>query len=172
MPSIPQPNGWRQSAAAHSVGAPADVQQRLATVQHLLQAERLAEALAEIAPHRTTHFLLENAFGVCQLRQGNLCAALASFMNLAASDAVRRDDFSIVVQLNLAATLILQGDVGEGVDIMQDLQDASHPGLGRLWSAVRAWESQMSESQSKMWRFFQIPPRRPVKIVPFPGELL
>jgi hypothetical protein len=145
----------------------------LKTVQLLLDAKQISEALAIAAPNRQLHPLLENAVGVCLLRAGDLAGALAIFRALADASERRgtRAELPVAISANLATTLLLAGDMAGTVHVLHELHGTGHAAVGRLWKAIYAWEAGMTASQAKLWRFFEISPKRPVVLAFPPGDL-
>ncbi|MBN1346903.1 MAG: tetratricopeptide repeat protein [Phycisphaerae bacterium] len=85
---------------------------------------------------------LQNAYGVCLMRLGQLDKALTLFQTLVFRNGgvVIPHDVPAVMKTNLATALLLTGNVGGCLEILAEVDDENHPAVVRLRSAIKKWK--------------------------------
>lgn len=108
----------------------------LAEVSRLLRAGRADEAVEVIGLSYLPSPRVANALAVCHLRLGNTARALRLLRHIATDGAAFRPDVPVVFKTNLAAALLVAGDVTGCLRTLDEIVDEDTPAVRRLRAAA------------------------------------
>jgi hypothetical protein len=150
------PTGQANAAEAR----PPEVADLLGKVEKLLEEGRPAAALQRVGSSRISSPWLANAAGVCQLRLGNVKAAVDTFRGLvlAAGGLILREDVPTVFKVNFATALLADGNLSGGLRVLDEIRE-EHPAVREMRDAVRRWKGGMTLWQKLWWSVGGQPPR-------------
>lgn len=158
--------------AASPTPRSSDIDDVLAKVDALLQADNPSKALDLIARTRSHSPWLTNAIGVCQLRLGKAEVAADMYRGLVlkAGGVVMREDVPTVFKTNYAVALLQGGNVGGCLRILAEVRDG-HPVGIRLKTAIQQWKKRLSIWEKVNW-YMGGEPCRKVELDFPPGDLM
>ena len=138
----------------------------------LLNADNPQGAFELLKSKFNTDQLLKNAFGVCQLRLGNIDQALNLFRGLVLYNGVcLRPDAPPQMKTNYATALLLSGNIAGCGGVLSEMWDKPTPGTERLQAAIQKWKFSLTFWE-KLKQLYGGNTVRPVTLDFPPGELI
>lgn len=128
-------------------------------VQALLEQGRPEHALELLRPVRRCSGVMENAYGVCLLRSGQLEQATSVFRSLVLSGTgfSLRPNVPTVFKTNYGTALLLGMHVDGCVSVLNQIEDQQHPAVARLRTAIEQWKTSLSRLRRLLISFAGLP---------------
>jgi hypothetical protein len=156
------------AALASNPSWPASETAFLQRVAQLISVNKLTDALAATSDMPTPW--LRNAHGVCLLRLGRICDAIATLRELVFEPSgfgIKRDA-TATFQANYAVALLLNDNADGFFAILRGIDDQKHPTVVRLQQEVRTWQASLTLGQ-RLRQLFGSGPR--LTLAGPPGDL-
>jgi hypothetical protein len=142
-------------------------------VEQQLNAGKAGEAIEIIRHCGMSCPEIENAYGVCLLRQGAVDQAVELFRRLVLfPNAVTfRSDVPSLYKCNFATALLLAGNVDGCRSTLNDIDNDLDPLVIELWGAIQQWKRTLNWWERLLFALGASPRDRPVRLEFPPGHV-
>jgi hypothetical protein len=138
------------SFASPQIGRSPELVKVLEKAKEQLESGKFQEALRTLSGYDSEW--TRNARGVCYLRMGDTDAAINTLRGLAVTQHLSlRPEAPLIFKINFAAALLLSGNIGGGLGVLDDIRDENQPAVQKLRAAIQRWKASMSFWEKLRW---------------------
>lgn len=172
MKTVKQSVSTKSHESGKSKSVSASGESPLVLAQTLLAAGETDRAMS-VLKDSGSNDAITSARGVCLMRSGRAGSALELYRQLVVKEGCTwlRPDTPVIHRTNYCTALLLSGHPDGAVELINSIEEQSHPSVIRLQQAITAWQSKFTLWQRLQWKMGLVP-NVPFQLGFPPGDIL